>query len=237
MGTNLPNTVSELNSWAALHAVQWKLNPTAIGLTAAQASAFEKDADDLASRLAEAETARQASKDATLQLQAQITRLRANAGAFINTIKSFAEATNNPAVYSLAGISPDAPRGTVPPPVAPESFTASVNSNGSITVKFKVSQPAGVTNVNYLVFRRVNSANTFQLVGTADKKSFTDLTLPLGVDRVEYIIQPKRGSISGPQSSVYALQFGSQSGPGASGSFSIINATSTPAEPNVKLAA
>lgn len=140
-----------------------------------------------------------------------------------------------PNVYSLAGISPDSPRSTMPPPVPSQNFAAQINPNGSITLRFEVTQLAGVTNVNYLIYRRLNSANTFQLVGTADKKTFTDETLPLGVDRVEYIVQPKRGSIAGEQSSVYALQFGSVNG--GPGGFAITNTATTPADASVKLAA
>lgn len=79
---------------------------------------------------------------------------RALAGAYINVIKAFAEATNNENVYVLAGVSPNDAPGVVPPSNTAESFTANVNPDGSITVKWKASQPAGVTGVQYNVHRR-----------------------------------------------------------------------------------
>lgn len=69
-------------------------------------------------------------------------------------------------------------------------------------------------------------------------KSFTDTTLPVGVDKVEYIVQPKRGTVTGPQSNVFAVQFGSVPiGMGGGGSLSIVSTNTEPLKNGVKLAA
>lgn len=211
MASNMPITIPELINWCNTHAGLFSTNAASIGLSAADATAFSTLAASLETFNGKAQDARQASKDATKQLQSSIDAIRALGNAYILRIKAYAEATNNDNVYALAGITPSDPPSTLPAPVAPETFTASVNPDGSLTIKWKVSQPAGVTNVQYLVSRRVNTATgPFALLtAVGSEKTFTDVTLPVGVDRVEYIVQPKRGTVLGPQSNVFAIQFGS----------------------------
>jgi hypothetical protein len=176
----------------------------------------------------DAESARIASKDATNTLNNAIQSMRALSSIYVDTIKNYAETTHNPNVYSLAGISPANPPGTPPLPVAPTTFTASVNTDGSLTIKWKASQPQGATGVQYRVMRRVNTTEgPYALVSTEGSgKSYTDMTLPVGVDRVEYIIQPTRpGGIVGPQSPLFTVQFGSV---GGGGGISITTTESAP---------
>ncbi len=211
MATNVPTNIPDLISWCQVHAPLWATNAASIGLTAAQATAFTTLVSSMLTTNGKAQDARQASKDATKQFQSDVTAVRSLAGSYVNSIKAFAETTNNENVYALAGVSPNDSPGTVPTPVPPETFTTLVNPDGSLTVKFKVSQPEGVTNVQYLVSRRVNaSSGAFSLItAVGSEKMFTDVTLPVGVDRVEYIVQPKRGEVLGAQSNVLAIQFGS----------------------------
>lgn len=67
-------------------------------------------------------------------------------------------------------------------------------------------------------------------------KSFTDTTLPLGVDGVEYIVQPKRGEVSGPQSNVFSVQFGSVA-PGGAATIARIESTPHEQPVGVRIAA
>jgi hypothetical protein len=84
--------------------------------------------------------------------------------------------------------------------------------------------------------RRVNvTAGAFTMVASpGSSKEFTDVTLPVGVDRVEYMIQPKRNEVLGPQSNVFTVQFGSVVG---SAGMSIAALTSTPHQTPMKVAA
>jgi hypothetical protein len=213
MPTNLPRTIPELLIWGDTHSELWQTNQPQIGLSAAQVTAFKTIVGSARSLANAADEARLASKNATEALHISLDNLRATGGAFVNLIKAYAETTNNMNVYTLAGVSPDDPAGTVPPPNTAESFTANVNPDGSLAIKWRASQPQGVTGVQYLVSRRVGAANSFTLVGTVGSiKTFIDTTLPFGVDNVQYIVQPKRGDTFGPQSQVFALQFGSVGG-------------------------
>ena len=215
MSQNLPKPIPELINWSNAHTDLWLLNATAIGLSAPQASGFKALVGAMVSANSAAEVARLASKDATMTLQNAVNAVRSTGGAYVATIKSFAETTNNPNVYVLAGVSPNDPPGTLPAPVPPQMFTAGVNPDGSLTIKWKVSQPGGVTNVVYLVSRRMNGTGTYMLISSeGSNKSFMDTTLPIGVDRVEYIVQPKRGTVLGEMSNVFSVQFGSVAGGG-----------------------
>lgn len=218
MASNMPNTIGDLINWCNTHNTLWTTNAEQIGLTDEQAAAFKTLCETMAANYATAQAARQASKDATMNLQNAVSGVRALGGAYIAIIKGFAESTNDMDVYALAGVSPSNPPGTVPAPVPPTQFGATVNPDGSLTIKWRVSQPEGVTGVQYMVSRRVNGGNgPFTFVGAeGSNKSFTDLTLPVGVDKVEYIVQPKRNGVFGEQSNVFSVQFGSVSGGGMS---------------------
>lgn len=235
MSTNLPRTIPELINWSNTHSDLWMTNAAQIGLSAAQATAFKTLVGSLVSNNTAAESARQASKDATMNLGDSVGAVRSIAGAYINVIKAFAQSTENPAVYALAGVSPSDGPSTLPPPVPPQQFSATVNANGSLTVRWKVSQPAGLTGVQYLVSRRLAGQTAFTIVSSEGaNKSFTDQTLPFGIDRVDYIVQPKRGEVLGEMSAVYAVQFGTVGGGG--GGFTIAG-TGTSSSEGVKIAA
>lgn len=237
MATNIPRSIPDLINWTNTHAALWEANQAQIGLTAAQVTQFKALQGNLSGRSSDADIARQASKDATLTLKNTVEQVRSVGGAFVNVIKAFAVASNNPAVYTLSGVSPDDPAGTVPPPIPPKEFAAQVNSDGSLTIRFKVAQPEGVTGVQYFFFRRIGGGPSdapYTLLGSTGKsKAFTDETLPIGVDRVDYIVQPKRGEIFGEQSNIFALQFGSVGGPG----LTIASMDSKPHASPVKIAA
>jgi len=214
MSTNVPTKIPELVAWAKSHTGAWQTNATSIGLTVPQVQAFSTLAEGLTSAFDAANVARELSKGATLEQGGAVQAFRALAAAYISIIKGFAESTDNITVYSLAQISPDAPAAPAPPPIPPQTFAAGVNTDGSITIRWKVAQPAGVSNVAYFVRRRINGGTgEFQSLGTSGgKKTFTDSTLPVGVDRVEYVVTPKRGAVSGADSNAFVIQFGSVAG-------------------------
>jgi hypothetical protein len=212
----MPTTIPELITWCNTHVDLWNLNAPQIGLAPSQASAFKAAVADMVTASADADTARQDSKDKTMALHAAMGTVRTLGAANIGIIKAYAETTHNMNVYALAGVSPNDPPSTLPAPSAPQQFTAGVNSDGSLTIKWKVSQPTGVSGVTYIVSRRVNGGDgPFTIVANeGSNKTFIDTTLPIGVDRVEYMVTPKRGMDYGVQSPVFSIQFGSVGGGG-----------------------
>jgi hypothetical protein len=236
MSTNLPRTIPELIDWSNVHGPLWVLNGTQIGLSTAQTTVLTGLISAFVKANSDAQIAREASKAATMTLKNAMDSLEATAGNYINTIKSFAETTHNPAVYSLAQITPDSPRGVVPEPVAPTQFGATINADGSLTINWKVAQPAGVNGVIYTVLRRFENTQPFTVISIppTSKKTFTDTTLPFGTDSVQYVVQPSRGSVAGPLSNTFTVQFGSVMG---GGGLSIHTIASTPNAETVKMAA
>jgi len=211
MSTNIPNTLPELIDWAITHKALWTTNQAQIGLSAAQVTAFTTLVTNLTKANDDAEAARQASKNATLTLNGAATSIRGVGGAYVNLIKAFAQTTHNDAVYTLAGVSPDSPAGTVPPPNAPTDFSAQVTPEGALIIKWKATQPA--SGVQYRVKRRLNGEGEFSLIDTVGSiKKYMDKTLPFGVDRVDYIVEPVRGNDVGPAGNTFSLQFGMQGG-------------------------
>lgn len=211
MAENMPRTISEFLSWTGTHASAWDLHAAAIGLSSQEAADFRAAADAVAAANAAAETAREASKNATMVLHNAVARARLLGGAAIDVIKGRAEVTGDWNIYALSGVSPVEPQGTLPPPVAPETFSSHLNPDGSLTIQWSVSQPVGVTDVSYIIARRIEGegARGFEPVGNEGRnKSFTDRTLPSGVRRVEYMLRPHRGRTMGPLSPVYSVQFG-----------------------------
>lgn len=235
MAQNMPVSIPDLINWCNVHQDLWTTNATSIGLSSGQAVAFKNATAALVTASSDAQNARQASKDATMILRSAVDSIRTLGNADINIIKAYATTTGDDRVYSKAGITPNDPPSTLPNPVAPTQFTAGVNTDGSITIKWKVSQPAGISAVTYIVTRRINGGDgPFVLVANeGSNKSFTDMTLPIGVDKVEYIVQPKRGMDFGPQSPIFAVQFGSVMG----GGMSIATMQSVPHEQPMKIAA
>lgn len=220
--SNIPETLSEFISWAKVHQAQWVSNQAQIGLSAPQTTAFKALVEALDTADADAQEKREASKDATRTLNNSESAARVVAGAYVNLIKAFAQTTNNPNVYALAGISPDSPPGTLPAPVPPEKFFATLNANGSLTLRFRASQPKGVSGVVYQIFRRFSSDAPFTQVGTTGAtKRWVDETIPFGTDRVEYMVTPVRGEVVGDSSDAFPVQFGSVGG----GNFNISSGT------------
>ncbi len=235
MSTNLPRTIPELINWCNAHTGLWTSNAAVIGISPAQATGFAALATTFIKANSDAQVAREASKLTTLNLKNAMDAVQATGGAYVNVIKAFAEATRNNNVYVLSGVSPSDPPSVVPDPIAPAQFGASINPDGSLTITWKVGQPAGMTGVQYRVYRRVNATEgPYQIVSTEGRsKMFTDTTLPYGVDRVEYMVQPTRNSVVGPQSNVFTVQFGSVGG----GGLSIHTIAATPQSEVMKIAA
>lgn len=50
--------------------------------------------------------------------------------------------------------------------------------------------------------------SAFSIIGGSGNKTFTDESLPLGTDSVQYIVTAIRGSVNGIPSNSFTVQFG-----------------------------
>ena len=197
------------------HGVPWTVNKVALAISDTQLTDFKNAAGKAQAAFDAAEVARQASKAATDSYYAAVATLRSKAADCVRTIQNKAKATNDPSLYGLAQISPPDPRSqTGQPPAQPTGLRAALNSDGSITLTWKCSNPRGVSRVVYFVKRKLGTETTFTLADTVGDKSFTDSNLPFGTHQAVYMVTGKAGSLSGPGSAQFTVMFGTGGGGG-----------------------
>jgi len=209
----MPTTLAELLVWLANHQTLWAQHQAEIGISEPQLEAWQTLSDQFIASHAAAEAARQASKDATVIMQDNLEAVRGYTQALIGVIRAHAATTDDTKVLGLAGLEPIQPPSQLPPPVAPDNLTATLDNNGGLRLTWKVSQPAGVTSVQYQVRRKLVGQTTWTTVGIAgSKKTFLDESIPFGTDALMYQIVPFRGDIAGAPSSQFNFQFGTGGG-------------------------
>ena len=196
--------------WCQVHEPIFTANAAAIGLTVEQAAAFAAKVTGAADDLLAQETAKQASKTATQVTGEAFKQLRTGAGDAVRSIRAFAELAADPgAVYSLAQIPPPSEPTPQPPPAQPTDLTLTLDaSDGSVTLRWKASNPTGTSGTSYIIKRRLPGETEFSFVGVSGKKEFVDNTLIAGPDSVQYTVQGQRADQSGPLSPVFTVNFG-----------------------------
>ncbi len=173
-----------------------------------------------------ARAAREASKAATVTQETALKNLRNAAGDLVKLIRAFAPTTSDPAkVYAPALVPPPADPQRNQPPTAATNLKASLDATtGEIKVTWKAVQTE--PGVSYIVKRRTPSTGggTFVFLGVATgRKSFVDTTIPAGVTQLEYVVQPQRARLTGPESAILTVRFG----PGGAGSANVAFSTET----------
>lgn len=167
---------------------------------------------DLRTKTTAQQTARDAAKSATEAAVDADSATRGLTSDLVRAIRSFATNSNDPNVYVLAQIPAPSASQPVPPPGQPTDFKVELNSDGSITIKWKAKHPEGSDRVVYFVQRKLINEAAFSLIGGSGEKSYQDDTLPVGIDGATYIITAQRGNVQGPPSQQLAVTFGSGGG-------------------------
>ncbi len=181
------------------HIIPWSNNAMAIGLDLGDVTSLATLTG--AARIAYNAhlAAQQAGKSATQSFYDAIAAMHSgpNAGSdLIDTIKNFAQATDNPDVYTLAEIPPPAPPGAVPPPGTPYDFRVALLQDGAVELRWKNNNPEGTSGTVYEVKRR-DDGGPFNYIDTAGKKVFVDTTIPQGVGPMTYEITAIRAELRG----------------------------------------
>ena len=222
MSTYPTSPRSAFLEWCQAHDDVFVANAAAIGLTPAQASAFAGDTDKAVSANLAQEKAKQAALVATQVIDGCIDTLKTTAGDTIRTIRAFAEQSADPLnVYNIAQIPPPATPTPAPPPAQPSDLTVLLNpSMGTLTLRWKATNPAGTSGTSYIIRRKLPTETAFQFVGVSGKKEFVDGTFLAGPDSVQYTVQGQRSDSSGPVSEIFTVNFGNLPGIGMAASVS-----------------
>lgn len=203
-----PNRLQKIEFYEA-HLAAWTTNAVAIGLTVPVVTTFS--ATVVAARAAYNAhlVAQEAAKAATTAFYDKVRLMHNAPGAgadLIQTIKAFAQTSNNPNVYVLAQVPPPATPGTTPPPGTPFDFNIGLLQDGSLELKWKCNNHSGTTGTIYEVQRKVGTG-AFEFVGASGVKTFTDDTLPANASPCTYQITAVRSTSRGNPSQV-TVHFG-----------------------------
>jgi hypothetical protein len=242
---DVPTKQSDFLAFCTAHSGLWLSNAASIGVLPATATAFKTAAGTAQSTFDAAEAARVAAKAATNNNDIAMKAARADASDIIKTIRAFAQSTNNPNVYSLAGISPPAQPTPAPRPAKPEMLSSGLEPGGALTLYWKATNPRGGT-VTYSIGRKLPGETSFTMVantggnagangrptGRRGQKQWTDTTLPVNSNGVQYVITGTRGDVMGDPSEILTVTFGVSSG----GGMFIASSTTSPST-GMKMAA
>jgi len=233
MGSNIPSQPKiDQIVWFENHLPLWTAIPTAFGVPTAQITALNAAVTAARGAYNAAQAARQTSKNATTAETMQVGTMLTLGRDTVNVMKAFIKNSNNGALWAQAGLEPSATSGSAADPVAPTSLSATLDSQGNVIVKWKTSQPAGVSGVIYSVRRSVDGG-AFTLLDSVGGKMFTDETVAIGTQSVSYALKAKRGTQASEWSESLTIRFGRVGGASEAESLFIASSESSP----VKMAA
>lgn len=207
----LPQNRGAFMAFAAAHGPAWSGVESQIGLTGAEVATIKAKIASAEDAIKNADAARSAAKASTLAANDEVSELRTLMAAAVKKIKGFAQQTGNASVFSIAQIDPPAPPTPSQAPSAPFELTAVLApSTGALTVKWRSSQPKGVSGVVFVVKRKTGTGAYTQL-GFTGERSFIDANIPAGVTGVTYLIEAYRGNLVCANPPTLNVQFGTGS--------------------------
>lgn len=191
----------ETQAWPALRAAQvrwtearisaWLASGEAIGLDPALAAELQMKLAQARQAMDDAVRKRTAAKSATAKWHTLSTDFRACAGAAIQSIRAHAQATGDPAVYAQAFIAPPAQRTAPKTPQTPWALATGMTNGGGITLKWKYKNPRG-GGTSFMIFRELEGEESYRLLASTTRKSFSDLTVPQGTTSIRYMVRALR---------------------------------------------
>lgn len=214
MGTVLPDNPRAQLEFFRTHMAEWIVRADQIGLAESEAEEVAAGVQAAQEALRLALEAREAALNATRRWEATMKNLRQVGGAAIKSIKSYAGRTNDPRVYSLAGVQePGRPgprhRGQFEADAAMPHIrrcTARPDAFGAIELEWTCGQGATMgagANVLYRIARSLDDGE-FRILETVGSPGpgrrsvrFIDTTVPPGTRRIGYTVTPMRGSARG----------------------------------------
>lgn len=193
----------------------WDTNAAAIGLSDPQVAALTTLVTAARAKFNAALAARNASKLATQEQDSALSAMTSVASDMIQTIRLFAQASDEPdVVYDLANIpAPASPTPAGPPP-QPTDLSHGCLPDGSVQLKWKgtTSQAAF-----FKIYRKLTGESAFTSIGAVAAKTLIDDTVPAGTHQAFYYVVGQRGTQMGPASEWLTVNFGVQGESGGEG--------------------
>ena len=222
----VPNKRPEKVAWYKARIAQWTTEATNIGTSSAACTAMAALITAAEDALNAKITAEGAAEAATNTFYTACDAMAVAGQAIIKNVRSKAESTGNPEVYSLAMVPPPATPAPKGNPGTATNFKVKLNGDGSIELTWKCSNPAGTSGTLYQIFRRISAEGEFEYMGGVGEKKYHDTTIPAGTTTATYKIQAVRSTAVGDWA-----EFNVNFGTGAGG------AMTASVEPSPKLAA
>jgi hypothetical protein len=136
----------------------WAANAAAIGLAPDEVAAFLAKLASARDSADAAETARNASRNATIVFHTDADAMSGEGGDLMKRITAYAELQRNPAIYALAGLPTPAAPQPKPAPGTPTGFRITLEQTGAVRLTWRCANPRGTQGTIYNVSRRLGSS-------------------------------------------------------------------------------
>ena len=195
------------------HIDPWTNNAAAIGLDLPDVANLTTATTEARAAYDALLIARDAAKAATLNFTDKVATMHGAPGYgsdMIDTIRNFAQTTDDDNVYVLAQIPAPGTPGAVGPPGTPYDFRVSLLQDGSTELKWKSNNPVGARGTVYEIMRS-DAGGPMTFVAAAGAKTYIDSTLPTNSSPVTYRITGIRSTLRGNPGQ-FTVQFGAGGG-------------------------
>ena len=210
MGSGIvPSKQQDAINFFANRLTLWAANAAVLNLSAANLTAIANAVNAAQTALAAAEVARNASKSATVALEQAMQTLRTLGGDLVKAIRTTAEVTGNPAIYTLSNLPPPATPSPLGAPPIPTNFSAVLNNAGEIELRWTCTRVGGTS---FTIQRSITGApNSWSIIGTSEKATFTDSAVPVGLASIQYRVIASRSGGSSTPTAPSVVLFGNTS--------------------------
>jgi hypothetical protein len=189
--------------------------PAAVGLNPTQAASYIQAVTDAGDALNSISQLKQALKTATANANEKFRVLNTVMTQTVELIDIFAVNSSDPQeVWNTAELPPPSTPSEMGPPGLCGTFRAALNEDGSVKISWKCANPKGAQGTVYIVKRRLLNAPVGQYtqIAITGARSFIDNSIPSSSGGAVYTVQGQRGTVLGPTSAPFTLQFGIDGG-------------------------
>lgn len=194
--SNFSGTRREKLQWIEARIEQWQQNQAQIGISVQQITNLKTLVGSASAAFTGAEFARAAAKNATRDFYDAFNDMSGPTRDLINTIKAYAETTNNPSVFSLSSIEPPAPPTPAQAPSTPFDVSGSVSPTGNATITWDADRSGASSGIFFMVERKRGNEATFSIIGGTAEKAFLDVDPRFATGTVQYRVKAQRGGLS-----------------------------------------